>query len=419
MGVVQTGAIYKGFTFDGIDSKTYGVYISGDAVFNAPERDVEMIEIPGRNGAFALDKGRFANITVTYPAGLFGDTEADFAQGISDLRNALASRKGYCRLEDEYNPNEYRMAVYRSGLEVDPAQLKAGAFEIVFDCMPQRYLTSGETAVTLASGGTLTNPTLFDARPMLEVSGYGNINIGGETINIANTTIGDIVLFGSGSIEFATNLPKSVTFDSNLFNTGDSITVLHPSYSIAFRLAPDTTITSVSTTVTGAQIYNWHEFVSQQTVNLQFQHDSVVFKKGTSKTHDTTITYAVTFTQNGNTYTKNAIIRANIDYAGVNKISFLASYDANSEINAYVVNKLGSVEYMGITGYSTKTALGSPLYFDLDIGEAYKIESGAVVSVNNAVSFPAELPVLKPGANTITFDNTVTQLKVVPRWWCV
>ena len=419
MGVVQTGAIYKGFTFDGIDSKTYGVYISGDAVFNAPERDVEMIEIPGRNGAFALDKGRFANITVTYPAGLFGDTEADFAQGISDLRNALASRKGYCRLEDEYNPNEYRMAVYRSGLEVDPAQLKAGTFEIVFDCMPQRYLTSGETAVAVASGGTLTNPTLFDARPMLEVSGYGNINIDGETINIANTTIGDIVLFGSGSIEFSTNLPKSVTFDSNLFNTGDSITVSHPSYSIAFRLAPDTTITNVSSTVTGEQIYNLQEFVSQQTVNLQFQHDSVGFKKGTSKTHDTTITCAVTFTQNGNTYTKNAIIRANIDYAGVNKISFLASYDANSEINAYVVNKLGSVEYMGITGYSTKTALGSPLYFDLDIGEAYKIESGAVVSVNNAVIFPAELPVLKPGANTITFDNTVTQLKVVPRWWCV
>lgn len=419
MGVIQTGAIYKGFTFDGIDSKTYGVYISGDAVFNAPERDVEMIEIPGRNGAFALDKGRFANITVTYPAGLFGDTEADFAQGISDLRNALASRKGYCRLEDEYNPNEYRMAVYRSGLEVDPAQLKAGTFEIVFDCMPQRYLTSGETAVTVTSGGTLTNPTLFDARPMLEVSGYGNIVIGGETINIANTTIGDIVLFGSGSIEFATNLPKSVTFDSNLFNTGDSITVLHPSYSIAFRLAPDTTITNVSTTVTGEQIYNLQEFVSQQTVNLQLQHDSVVFKKGTSKTHDTTITCAVTFTQNGNTYTKNAIIRANIDYAGVNKISFLASYDANSEINSYVVNKLGSVEYMGVTGYSTKTALGSPLYFDLDIGEAYKIESGAVVSVNNAVSFPAELPVLKPDANTITFDNTVTQLKVVPRWWCV
>lgn len=148
-------SLYKGFTFDGIDSRDYGVYISGDAVFDSPERDVEMIEIPGRNGSFALDKGRFGNITVSYPAGIFGEDEASFREGIRALRNALASRKGYCRLEDDYNPNEYRMAVYKKGLEVDPALLKAGEFTIEFDCMPQRWLKSGETAVII--GGEVTN----------------------------------------------------------------------------------------------------------------------------------------------------------------------------------------------------------------------------------------------------------------------
>ena len=185
MGVAQTGAIYKGFTFDGINSKQYGVYISGTAVFNAPERDVEMIEIPGRNGAYALDRRRFSNIEVTYPSGIFGDTDADFAQGISDLRNALASRVGYCRLEDEYNTNEYRLAVYKSGLEVEPAALKAGEFEIIFDCKPQRFLTSGETAQAVASGSTITNPTLFDAKPLIAVDGYGELSIGDYTVTIA------------------------------------------------------------------------------------------------------------------------------------------------------------------------------------------------------------------------------------------
>ena len=419
MAINTVNARYEGFIFDGENSRTYGVYVTDVKVFGTPVRNVEMVTIPGRNGAFSLDNGNFENIEIKYTCAMSADTPADFNDAISDLRNMLASRIGYKRLEDEINTSEYRMAVYKGGLEVPTMNKKTGTFDVVFDCKPQRFLKSGETAVSVADGGTITNPTLFDARPMLEVYGYGDIDIDGGTINIANTTIGDIVLFGSGGIEFATNLPKSLTFDSNLFNTGDSITVSHPSYSIAFRLAPDTTITNVSSTVTGEQIYNLQEFVSQQTVNLQFQHDSVVFKKGTSKTHDTTITCAVTFTQNGNTYTKNAIIRANIDYTGVNKISFLASYDANSEISAYVVNKLGSVEHLGITGYSTKTALGSPLYFDLDIGEAYKIEGGEVVSVNSAVSFPAELPTLKPGANTITYDNTVTDFKIVPRWWKV
>lgn len=70
MAIIPTGAIYKTLNFDGQSSGTYGVYITGDAVFNAPERDVEMITIPGRNGALALDNGRFENISVTYPSGL-------------------------------------------------------------------------------------------------------------------------------------------------------------------------------------------------------------------------------------------------------------------------------------------------------------------------------------------------------------
>ena len=153
MAVAPTGNIFKALSFDNVSSRTYGVYITGEAVYNAPERDVEMVEIPGRNGSFALDKGRFQNIEVSYPAGIFADNEADFAAAISDFRNFLCSRKGYVRLTDEYNPSEYRMAIYKSGLEVSPAQLKAGEFEIVFDCKPQRWLTSGEDAVTIGEWG--------------------------------------------------------------------------------------------------------------------------------------------------------------------------------------------------------------------------------------------------------------------------
>ena len=50
--------LFKSLRYGDIDTKEYDVYISGDAVFNSPARDVEMIEIPGRNGAYALDKRR-------------------------------------------------------------------------------------------------------------------------------------------------------------------------------------------------------------------------------------------------------------------------------------------------------------------------------------------------------------------------
>ena len=79
-------------------------------------------------------------LSITYPAGIFATNEIDFASAVTDFRNYLCSKKGYCRLTDDYNPDEFRQAIYKSGLEVSPAQLKAGEFEIIFDCKPQRYL---------------------------------------------------------------------------------------------------------------------------------------------------------------------------------------------------------------------------------------------------------------------------------------
>ena len=57
------------------------------------------------------------------------------------------------------------------------------------------------------------------------------------------------------------------------------------------------------------------------------------------------------------------------------------------------------------------------MYIDLDIGEAYGVVNGEIISFNNTVQIPAELPKLKSGANTIGTDNTITDLKVVPHYW--
>lgn len=154
---IVTGDLYKGFTFGDISSKAYGVYITQEAAYDAPERDTEVVEIAGRNGAYILDKGRYKNITVSYKCGIALDDEQSFESAIRTFRNALASKAGkYVRLEDEYNPNEYRQAAFLGGIEVDMADRRAGEFTVSFDAKPQRFLKSGETAVTI--GGDVTNP---------------------------------------------------------------------------------------------------------------------------------------------------------------------------------------------------------------------------------------------------------------------
>lgn len=189
-------ALFNSFTFDGENSLDNGIYISGEAAYNAPERAVEMITVPGRNGAIAMDQGRFENIEVTYPAGCFASDEEGFADKIAEFRNILASRYTYKRLTDTYNPDEFRMALYKSGLEVEPTiHNRAGEFDITFECKPQRWLVSGETAQTFTQSGSITNPTLFDAKPLLAVTGSGILTLGTQTMTIIARASSSSVLY--------------------------------------------------------------------------------------------------------------------------------------------------------------------------------------------------------------------------------
>ena len=414
MAITQTGAMFKALTFDNKSSRSYGVYITGEAVYNAPERDVEMITIPGRNGAFALDNGRFENITVTYPAGIFAENEADFAQAISDFRNYLCSKKGYCRLTDEYNPNEYRMAIYKSGLEVTPAQLRAGEFDIIFECKPQRFLTSGETATAVVSGNTLTNPTLFESSPLLEVTGYGNIDIADAHLEVHNEPIGTI---GINKTETKVTYTYTIKLETQYANSGDAIHIYTTRGSFRPKITKELTAgvgnefssVSVSYTGSGTAGYSQASSPSKQISGILYpaQFDMAY---GTASSDSMTATWSF---NNSKTY-KCTLTTA---YNGSDTVTITAANTTTT--SPLSVQSTTFYIPFGVTLDSTQTALGNPLYIDLDIGEAYKIENGVPVSVNNGVELPGELPVLEPGANTITYDNTFTQFKVVPRWWII
>ena len=423
MAVAKTGAMFKSLTFDGYSSRNYGVYITGEAVYNAPERAVEMISIPNRNGAFALDEGHFENIEVTYPAGVFADNEADFADAISDFRNLLCSRKGYCTLTDEYHPDEYREAVYKSGLEVTPSQLRAGEFTITFECKPQRFLNSGSTETTVTSGSTITNPTLFESNPLLKVWGYGDLNVNGYDITIKNEDLGDILLYPSNSSKKEI---KSRTIDS-LLNIGDTVycdkikgivtksrgdfspkTVTSTSKGTATVTATGMTYSSVSYT---SVIYPTTPIQDRfnMTINgLSFNYGSGPYSL------EMKIPVIYTFSDS-TTQTVNICLKVYAVGVPGPDPYYLVSF--SSSINSGVNYKDENVSISELRGISTKSALGNPTYIDCDIGEAYLIKNSEIVSLDSLISLGSDLPKLSSGSNDITYDNTVTLFKIVPRWW--
>lgn len=169
-------------TFDGKSSADFGVWISGGGTFDAPARDMSMVSVPGRNGDLTFDNGRFNNISVTYPAFI----TRDFQPRIDEFRAWICSRHQYCRLEDTYHPDEYRLAIYKSGLNVSPtARNLAGSFTLTFDCKPQRFLKSGEQKTTFTASGSLYNQTDYDAKPLLRCYGRsGTVTVSGVAVSV-------------------------------------------------------------------------------------------------------------------------------------------------------------------------------------------------------------------------------------------
>lgn len=419
MAVTPTGAIYKTLTFDNVSSGTYGVHITGEAAYNAPERDVEMIEIPGRNGAFALDKGRFANLEVTYPASIAADDPTDFAQAISDFRNQLCSRTGYCRLTDDYNTGEYRMAIYKSGLEVTPAQLEAGEFDITFECKPQRFLTSGESKITVTSGDDVNNPTLFDARPLLEATGTGDIYVGGKQINISSDLIGQIKIARSKSKETtsATGTTARTTIQDEFVNNGDEIYFSHGEYKPKVKIILDRSAGDIQSATVSNITTPWELdgiSVSSKKISVTLLADTATFSYNTSYGYMESAHIDITYNDNS---TETVAIDHTLGYTPPDEISLYVAVLGASWPAGYTGRLI--VQTGDVWADSTVPAAGNPCYIDLDIGEAYKISNGVVVSSNSAVTLPAEMPVLSPGNTNITFSNTITKLEIVPRWWKV
>lgn len=416
--------------FGDVDSSDFGIYITGEAVYNAPQRAVEFVDVPGRNGAIALDQGRFNNITVTYPAGTFGSTQEDFREAVSNFRNALMSFKGYQKLEDTYHPDEYRMGVYAAGLEVSPAHYgTAGEFGITFECKPQRWLNCGDYPVPIQSGQFVDNPTLFESKPVLLSQGYGQISFNGFSIGLENEPMGIIELDpvsnslrdGSASTSFGIQL------ENYRLEPGDDIVMVWnqttANAGMYFKMNGDEVADiSLGSFSNCRQEYISHYDDGDDIYFISFiltPSANITFNYGTSSTHtfsavlsftlgSTSIqySYTVTMVYDGDMGFTFTLTWAKVSASGV-------TFDSRS-YHWFRIKKwyLDSTFPSWNQGYEY-------VVIDCDIGEAYAVDSDGYVSLNKWVNFGSDLPTLGPGQNKITFDNTVTSLQIKPRWWKV
>lgn len=203
------------FTFGSIDSRDYGVYISGSGHFSVPSRAYEFEGIPGRTGDIVLGGRRIENFELTYPCfiapvnGACGNY-ADYMSAFFALRNALLSVNGYADLKDSYTPGMYYRGVYVGGIKAESmSDLRSGEFEITFNCKPQRFYTA-EPTITLTHQPDPPASIATDNKhgiPIITLTGTG-------TLVIYRWDNG--VTYASETINVNQNFPNGMVIDSDL-----------------------------------------------------------------------------------------------------------------------------------------------------------------------------------------------------------
>lgn len=167
--------------FNGVNSADFGCYVANANQFDAPARDVESIKVPGMNGELTLDNGRFLNQTLTYTLYVRGNIRTN----LMGFRNAISQARGYQRLEDSYNPQEFYLARFISGFEVTQSDKYRAAFNVTFDRKPQRFLKTGEDTIVVTANRSILNETDQTAKPLLRVYGTGSFSFNSNIMTIS------------------------------------------------------------------------------------------------------------------------------------------------------------------------------------------------------------------------------------------
>ncbi len=221
------------FTYNGVNSLDMGLRIENKRVFNAPKFDSKFQQIPGRDGDLILPDGRYQNVQITYSVFLPAKSTAELQEKVTAVKSWLYTQPDrYHDLRDTYDTECFRRAVLNNALDIEDELNKIGVFTVSFSCLPFKYLDSGQTAVSLTSGGgsMIVNPTFFDARPLIRINGSGD-----GTLRIVNQKISVFEVSGIDSFLYIDSVQMNCYKGSVSMNgsvEADSFPVLNPGQNI-------------------------------------------------------------------------------------------------------------------------------------------------------------------------------------------
>ena len=176
----------------GVNSRTVGITVTELPEIILPEERVTFTDVPGLSGSLAQTEGVDVYKDITLAVKCYCPDPAPAA--VAAIA-AYFRRAG--RLELPNRPDGYYEA--RVVNQIPFAKILRGntprTFTVNFRCKPFLHLYSGETEQTVSSGDFLHNPTGVQAKPLITITGSGDITllVGTQIIQL-NGIDGGIIL---------------------------------------------------------------------------------------------------------------------------------------------------------------------------------------------------------------------------------
>ncbi|OFP74846.1 hypothetical protein [Actinomyces sp. HMSC065F12] len=178
-----------GFTLnDTVTSTSLGLRLTAPVAIPAAVRAVNDIEIEGRAGTLT----RFIG---------WEDTELELElavpirDGLHQYRKAAHELTGASTIALTAEPGVYRKVKHCEVSELRRELSGWGFFTARLTCQPFTYLTEGLKPLIMSESGTITNPGLLDADPIITVTGTGMLSLTvNKTVHQVNSPAGSVTL---------------------------------------------------------------------------------------------------------------------------------------------------------------------------------------------------------------------------------
>lgn len=159
------------FTYNGHSSEEFGIRIEKKPVLNRSARKFQSASVPGRNGNIYQLEDAWSEVIQPYEIFAGEKEEGAAVPSFTAIMEWLNSAAGYAKLEDTYDPDHYRMAVFVDSTNIASAWHDFGRATINFRCRPEHYIA--QDPLEVENGDIITNPTNHVAHPMITLTGGG------------------------------------------------------------------------------------------------------------------------------------------------------------------------------------------------------------------------------------------------------